>query len=140
MRVWPMIIYISQYLLKIRWRGIRVCVWAMIVYISQYLLEIWWRWIWVRVCCNDMFELLAQSLCGNQAFLCYSGCSLLRDPRYNKGLAFTEGERDAHYLRGPLPPAIFHQELQVTYCPAQLLNYIRTKHKLKFYSVYSVFL
>ncbi|KAL2637797.1 hypothetical protein AAZV13_06G080000 [Glycine max] len=41
-----------------------------------------------------------------------SGCSLLRDPRYNKGLAFTEGERDAHYLRGLLPPAIFNQELQ----------------------------
>ncbi|KAG5065710.1 hypothetical protein JHK86_009441 [Glycine max] len=41
-----------------------------------------------------------------------SGCSLLRDPRYNKGLAFTEGERDAHYLRGLLPPAVFNQELQ----------------------------
>ncbi|KAK3439119.1 hypothetical protein EUGRSUZ_C03762 [Eucalyptus grandis] len=33
-----------------------------------------------------------------------SGVSLLRDPRYNKGLAFTERERDAHYLRGLLPP------------------------------------
>ncbi|KAF8036239.1 hypothetical protein BT93_C2066 [Corymbia citriodora subsp. variegata] len=33
-----------------------------------------------------------------------SGLSLLRDPRYNKGLAFTERERDAHYLRGLLPP------------------------------------
>ncbi|XP_020239029.1 NADP-dependent malic enzyme isoform X2 [Cajanus cajan] len=41
-----------------------------------------------------------------------SGCSLLRNPRYNKGLAFTEGERDAHYLRGLLPPAVFNQELQ----------------------------
>ncbi|BAT78364.1 NADP-dependent malic enzyme isoform X1 [Vigna umbellata] len=41
-----------------------------------------------------------------------SGYSLLRDPRYNKGLAFTEGERDAHYLRGLLPPAVLNQELQ----------------------------
>nr|AGH32501.1 malic enzyme [Stylosanthes guianensis] len=41
-----------------------------------------------------------------------SGSTLLRDPRYNKGLAFTEKERDAHYLRGLLPPAVFNQELQ----------------------------
>jgi hypothetical protein len=31
---------------------------------------------------------------------------LLRDPHYNKGLAFTERERETHYLRGLLPPAI----------------------------------
>jgi malate dehydrogenase (oxaloacetate-decarboxylating)(NADP+) len=41
-----------------------------------------------------------------------SGHSLLRDPRHNKGLAFTEAERDAHYLRGLLPPAIVSQEHQ----------------------------
>ncbi|KAL6226554.1 hypothetical protein ACLB2K_000516 [Fragaria x ananassa] len=41
-----------------------------------------------------------------------SGYSLLRDPQYNKGLAFTEKERDAHYLRGLLPPATSSQELQ----------------------------
>uniref|UniRef100_A0A7N0T5M3 Malic enzyme n=2 Tax=Kalanchoe fedtschenkoi TaxID=63787 RepID=A0A7N0T5M3_KALFE len=41
-----------------------------------------------------------------------SGCTLMRDPRYNKGLAFSENERDAHYLRGLLPPAVYSQELQ----------------------------
>ncbi|GAV65521.1 malic domain-containing protein/Malic_M domain-containing protein [Cephalotus follicularis] len=41
-----------------------------------------------------------------------SGYTLLRDPRHNKGLAFTEKERDAHYLRGLLPPAFMTQELQ----------------------------
>ncbi|KAL7168080.1 hypothetical protein ACSBR2_038511 [Camellia fascicularis] len=42
-----------------------------------------------------------------------SGYSLLRDPHYNKGLAFTEKERDAHYLRGLLPPVVITQQLQV---------------------------
>ncbi|XP_022750154.1 NADP-dependent malic enzyme-like [Durio zibethinus] len=41
------------------------------------------------------------------------GYSLMRDPHHNKGLAFTEKERDAHYLRGLLPPVVLSQELQV---------------------------
>ncbi|KAA8523165.1 hypothetical protein F0562_009588 [Nyssa sinensis] len=41
-----------------------------------------------------------------------SGYSLLRNPNHNKGLAFTEKERDAHYLRGLLPPVVLKQELQ----------------------------
>ncbi|KAL3844199.1 hypothetical protein ACJIZ3_001602 [Penstemon smallii] len=41
-----------------------------------------------------------------------SGYSLLRDPHHNKGLAFTEKERDAHYLTGLLPPVVLSQELQ----------------------------
>ncbi|OMO70971.1 Malic oxidoreductase [Corchorus capsularis] len=41
------------------------------------------------------------------------GYSLLRDPHHNKGLAFTEKERDAHYLRGLLPPTVISQDLQV---------------------------
>ncbi|KAL2539205.1 NADP-dependent malic enzyme 4 [Abeliophyllum distichum] len=42
-----------------------------------------------------------------------SGYPLLRDPHYNKGLAFTEKERDAHFLRGLLPPGVVSQEIQV---------------------------
>ncbi|KAK3410909.1 hypothetical protein EUGRSUZ_J02940 [Eucalyptus grandis] len=42
-----------------------------------------------------------------------SGYSLLRDPHHNKGLAFAEKERDAHYLRGLLPPTVVSQDLQV---------------------------
>ncbi|CAI8611939.1 unnamed protein product [Vicia faba] len=42
-----------------------------------------------------------------------SGYTLLRDPHFNKGLAFTEKERDAHYLRGLLPPTTIPQETQV---------------------------
>ncbi|XP_047330289.1 NADP-dependent malic enzyme [Impatiens glandulifera] len=41
-----------------------------------------------------------------------SGYTLLRNPFHNKGLAFTEKERDAHYLRGLLPPVVITQELQ----------------------------
>nr|BAZ95850.1 NADP-dependent malic enzyme gene [Flaveria brownii] len=54
-----------------------------------------------------------------------SGHTLLRSPQHNKGLAFTEIERDAHYLRGLLPPAIFSQELQEK----------RTLHILRQYQV-----
>ncbi|KAA3490003.1 NADP-dependent malic enzyme-like isoform X3 [Gossypium australe] len=50
-----------------------------------------------------------------------SGYSLMRDPRYNKGLAFTEKERDAHYLRGLLPPVVLSQELQ----EKKMMNLIR---------------
>jgi malate dehydrogenase (oxaloacetate-decarboxylating)(NADP+) len=41
-----------------------------------------------------------------------SGYTLLRDPRHNKGLGFNEKERDAHYMRGLLPPVFLSQELQ----------------------------
>jgi hypothetical protein len=47
------------------------------------------------------------------SYLYNSGYTLLRDPQHNKGLSFTEKERDAHYLRGLLPPAVVSQDLQV---------------------------
>ncbi|KAJ7969546.1 Malic enzyme [Quillaja saponaria] len=50
-----------------------------------------------------------------------SGYSLLRDPQYNKGLSFTEKEREAHYLRGLLPPIVLSQQLQ----EKKLMNSIR---------------
>ncbi|KAK1358311.1 hypothetical protein POM88_051567 [Heracleum sosnowskyi] len=50
-----------------------------------------------------------------------SGYSLMRDPHHNKGLAFSEKERDAHYLRGLLPPVVVSQDLQVK----KLMNCIR---------------
>ncbi|KAL8098950.1 hypothetical protein AgCh_031600 [Apium graveolens] len=50
-----------------------------------------------------------------------SGYSLLRDPHHNKGLAFSEKERDSHYLRGLLPPVVVSQDLQVK----KLMNCIR---------------
>ena len=42
-----------------------------------------------------------------------SGVDLLRHPKYNKGLAFQDDERDRLYLRGLLPPAIISQDVQV---------------------------
>ncbi|KAI3447030.1 hypothetical protein Pfo_003695 [Paulownia fortunei] len=58
-----------------------------------------------------------------------SGYSLLRDPHHNKGLAFTEKERDAHYLRCLLPPAIISQELQEKKFMHSLRQYDVSLHK-----------
>ncbi len=41
------------------------------------------------------------------------GAALLRDPRFNKGTAFTEAERDALGLRGLLPPYVCSMDEQV---------------------------
>eukprot|EP00246_Nothoceros_aenigmaticus_P018132 TRINITY_DN937_c0_g1_i3.p1 TRINITY_DN937_c0_g1~~TRINITY_DN937_c0_g1_i3.p1 ORF type:complete len:601 (-),score=98.06 TRINITY_DN937_c0_g1_i3:217-1818(-) len=42
-----------------------------------------------------------------------SGVDLLRNPRYNKGTAFDEDERNYYFLQGLLPPAATPQHLQV---------------------------
>jgi hypothetical protein len=48
-----------------------------------------------------------------KAELLTSGYQLLHDPVLNKGVAFTEQERDALGLRGLLPPRVSSQEEQV---------------------------
>jgi len=53
-----------------------------------------------------------------------SGMELLRNARYNKGLAFTEEERRNHYLTGLLPPAVETQERQVCYDCAPQLHFV----------------
>nr|BAC54101.1 cytosolic NADP-malic enzyme [Lithospermum erythrorhizon] len=58
-----------------------------------------------------------------------SGYSLLRDPHHNKGLAFTERERDSHYLRGLLPPAVVTQELQEKKLMENIREYQLPIHK-----------
>ncbi|KAL3642950.1 hypothetical protein CASFOL_013765 [Castilleja foliolosa] len=58
-----------------------------------------------------------------------SGYNLLRNPNHNKGLAFTERERDAHYLRGLLPPAVISQELQEKKLMNNLRQYQVPLHK-----------
>lgn len=51
-----------------------------------------------------------------------SGADLTRNPKYNKGLAFTETERDRLYLRGLLPPAILSQDVQADRALKNLRN------------------
>lgn len=45
---------------------------------------------------------------------CLQGMELLHDPRFNKGTAFTEAERDALAIRGLLPPRVLTQKEQQT--------------------------
>eukprot|EP00271_Cylindrocystis_brebissonii_P012263 TRINITY_DN30516_c0_g1_i1.p1 TRINITY_DN30516_c0_g1~~TRINITY_DN30516_c0_g1_i1.p1 ORF type:complete len:691 (+),score=69.02 TRINITY_DN30516_c0_g1_i1:365-2437(+) len=52
-----------------------------------------------------------------------SGVDLLRNPKYNKGMAFTEAERDRHYLHGLLPPAYNDQDMQVQRVLSNLRKY-----------------
>lgn len=55
----------------------------------------------------------ARSASGSHASEAPRGSALLRDPRFNKGTAFTEAERDALGLRGLLPPHVCTQDEQV---------------------------
>ena len=47
----------------------------------------------------------------------------MRNPKYNKGLAFSEGERDRLYLRGLLPPAVLPMRTQA----ARAMANVRSK-------------
>ncbi len=51
-----------------------------------------------------------------------TGYDLLRNPRLNKGTAFTEAERRAFRLEGLLPPAVTTIELQVARRHAEIAN------------------
>jgi malate dehydrogenase (oxaloacetate-decarboxylating)(NADP+) len=51
-----------------------------------------------------------------------TGYDLLRNPRLNKGTAFTEAERRAFGIEGLLPPAIINIELQVARRHAEIAN------------------
>jgi len=51
-----------------------------------------------------------------------TGYALLRDPRRNKGTAFTDAERQAHGLAGLLPPAVTTVALQVARRHAEIAN------------------
>src|SRR5262245_36694730 len=52
------------------------------------------------------------------------GSDLLHDPRFNKGTAFTEAERDALKIRGLLPPRVSTQSEQL----ARVLDNFRGKN------------
>ena len=52
-----------------------------------------------------------------------TGIALLQDPRYNKGTAFTEAERDALGIRGLLPPRVFTLDEQL----ARVMENFRAK-------------
>jgi malate dehydrogenase (oxaloacetate-decarboxylating)(NADP+) len=51
-----------------------------------------------------------------------SGYDLLRDPRLNKGTAFTEEERRKYRLQGLLPPAVTNMELQAARRHTEIAN------------------
>jgi malate dehydrogenase (oxaloacetate-decarboxylating)(NADP+) len=63
-----------------------------------------------------------------------SGYELLRNPRLNKGSAFTEAERRARGIEGLLPPGASTLEVQVARCHAELANLDNDLHKYLFLS------
>lgn len=46
-------------------------------------------------------------------FLLDSGIEIIRNPQFNKGMAFSEEERGKLYLRGLLPPKVMPMSTQV---------------------------
>ena len=51
-----------------------------------------------------------------------TGYDLLRNPRFNKGTAFTDAERRAAHLEGLLPPAVMTIDVQVARRHAEIAN------------------
>ena len=51
-----------------------------------------------------------------------TGYDLLRNPRLNKGTAFTEAERRAYGLEGLLPPTVTNLDLQIARRHAEIAN------------------
>jgi malate dehydrogenase (oxaloacetate-decarboxylating)(NADP+) len=51
-----------------------------------------------------------------------TGYEILRNPRLNKGTAFTEAERRKYHLEGLLPPAVTNIELQAARRHAEIAN------------------
>lgn len=64
-------------------------------------------------CCHELLGHWNSLSCFQISWLTCSGIDLMRNPKYNKGMAFTKTERDRHYLHGLLPPAYMNQDLQV---------------------------
>ncbi|GMH44761.1 hypothetical protein BSKO_12713 [Bryopsis sp. KO-2023] len=60
-----------------------------------------------------------------------SGSHLMRNPKYNKGLAFSDEERDRLHLRGLVPPAVLAQSVQLERC---MLNIRRSDDPLDKYT------
>jgi malate dehydrogenase (oxaloacetate-decarboxylating)(NADP+) len=53
---------------------------------------------------------------------CPIGYEVLRNPRLNKGTAFTEAERRKYHLEGLLPPAVTNMELQAARRHTEIAN------------------
>jgi malate dehydrogenase (oxaloacetate-decarboxylating)(NADP+) len=62
------------------------------------------------------------------------GYELLRNPRLNKGTAFSDAERRAHHLEGLLPPRPVTLELQMARIHAELANLDNNLQKYMFLS------
>ena len=67
----------------------------------------------------------------SQPFDSPRGMALLRDPLLNKGIAFTEAERDALGLRGFLPAHVLSMEEQVARVLVNLRSLPNDLHEIR---------
>lgn len=74
------------------------------------------RYVWLCLRGPHLAQLVfCSSAIVNHDLVNLQGSILLRNPRHNKGLSFTEKEQDGHCLRGLLPPVVLPEELQETW-------------------------